>query len=70
MKKVSNFDKVEMTDSEEGYEGDEIPLGNESVHGNDISHDEDCDLNVGIGRHFANNSRRFEDTQNLSDETW
>ena len=70
IKKLSNFDKVKMSDSEEEYEGDEIPSGNESVDGNDISDDEDCDLNVGIGRHSANYSRRFEDTQNFSDETW
>ena len=59
-----------MSDSEEEYEGDEIPSDNESVDGNDISDDEDCDMNVGIGRHSANYSCRFEDTQNLSDETW
>ena len=59
-----------MSDSEEEYEGDEIPSGNESVDGSDTSDNEDCDLNVGIGRHSANYSRRFEDTQNLSDETW
>ena len=67
---MSNFDKVKMSDSEEEYEGHEIPSDNESVDGNDISDDEDCDLNVGIGRHSANYSRRFEETQNLSDETW
>ena len=65
-----NFDKVKMSDFEEEQEGDEIPSGNESVDGNDISDDEDCDLNVGIGRHSANYSRRFEETQNLSDESW
>ena len=59
-----------MSDSEEEYEGDEIPSGNESVDGNDITDDEDCDLNVDIGRHSVNYSLRFEDTQNLSDETW
>ena len=59
-----------MSDSEEEYEGDEIPSGNESVDGSDTSDNEDCDLNVGIGRHSANYSRSFEDTQNLSDETW
>ena len=59
-----------MSDSEEEYEGDEISSDNESVDGNDISDDEDCDLNVGIRRGSANYSRRFEDTQNLSDETW
>ena len=56
-----------MSDSEEEYEGDKIPSGNESVDWNDISDDEDCVLNVGIARHTANYSRRFEDTQNLSD---
>ena len=40
IKKVSDFDKVKMSDSEEEYEGDEIPSGNESVDGNDISDDE------------------------------
>ena len=55
-----------MSDSEEDYEGDEIPSGNEAVDGNDISDDKDCDLNVGIGRHSAKYSRRFEDTQNSS----
>ena len=59
-----------MSDSDEEYEGAEIPSGNQSVYGNGISDDEDCDLNVGIGSHSANYSRRFEDTQNLSDETW
>ena len=34
-----------MSDSEEKYEGGEIPPGNESVDGNGISDDEDCDLN-------------------------
>ena len=29
-----------MSDSEEEYEGDGIPAGNESVDGNDISDDE------------------------------
>ena len=70
IKKESSFEKVKMSDSEEEYEGDETPSGNESVDGNDISVDENCDLNVGIGKHSANYSRRFEDTQNLSDETW
>ena len=70
MKKVSNFDKVKMSDSEEQYEGDEIPSGNESVDRNAIRNDEDWDLNVVIGRNFTNYSRRFEDTQNFSDETW
>ena len=59
-----------MSDSEEKYKGDEIPSGNKSVDGNDIGDDEDCYLNVGIGRHSANYTRRFEDTQNLPDETW
>ncbi|KYN18638.1 hypothetical protein ALC57_09044 [Trachymyrmex cornetzi] len=59
-----------MSDSGEEYEGDEIPSENESVDGNDISDDEDFDLNVGSGRHSANYSRRFEDTQDLSDEIW
>ena len=67
---MSNFDKVKMSDSEEEYEGGEIPSGNESVDGHDISDDEDCELNVGIGWHSANYSRRFEDTQDLSNETW
>ena len=67
---MSNFDKIKMSNSKEEYERDEIPCGNESVDGNDISDDENCDLNVGIGRHSANYSRRFEDIQNLSDETW
>ena len=59
-----------MSYSQEEYEGHEIPSGNESVDGNDISDDEDCSLHVGIGRHSVNYSRRFEDTQKLSDETW
>ena len=59
---MSNFDKVKMSASEEEYEGVEIPPGNEFVDGNNISDDEDCDLNVGNGRHSANYSCRFEDT--------
>ena len=33
IKKVSDFDKVKLSDSEEEYEGDENPSGNESVDG-------------------------------------
>ena len=38
---MSNFDKDIMSDSEKEYDGDEVPSGNESVEGNDISNDGD-----------------------------
>ncbi|XP_058810917.1 piggyBac transposable element-derived protein 4-like [Phymastichus coffea] len=59
-----------MSDSEEEYEGDQIPSGDESIDGNDISDEEGCHLNVDSGKHYENDSRRFENSKISSDETW
>ncbi|XP_058789674.1 piggyBac transposable element-derived protein 3-like [Phymastichus coffea] len=59
-----------MSDSEEVYEGDQIPSDDESVDGNGISDEEGYDLNVDSGKHYENDSRRFKKSKISSDETW